>query len=221
MDILQNDTRGIELTLEFVEKSDKDIETIKTLNKLGLETGDILVVFGGYATEALCGGDITRPHGDIDIHFILTGKVSKDDLFTRIDSILGQEKILWEIKKINPNKVEYLEDAEDKEFFNRRKVEIYINSPDEVNVEYSKRKLIKSQGVAIEICVRDLQQLVKHKLQKFYELRNGVDTTKDRHSSKSDFFDLKRLLELEELDLDKLKGNLPQEYEYILTLMSV
>lgn len=58
----------VPITPKQVEKTDLDLETIKSLNAYAQANGLIIVLTGGYATEALCGGKITRPHGDIDIH---------------------------------------------------------------------------------------------------------------------------------------------------------
>lgn len=65
---LNHDTRDILLTPATIQKSNQDLATISQLNKFAQKTGNILVLSGGYATEALCGGQITRPHGDIDAH---------------------------------------------------------------------------------------------------------------------------------------------------------
>ncbi len=219
MNILQGDTRNIELTPEFIEKSDRDIETIKALDSLATSTGNILVLSGGYAVEAHCGGKIVRPHGDIDAHIILTGDTSNEDIFSKVDILLKNENTPWILRDKKSDKVDYLENDDDKEFFNKRRVEVRLNTPHETNVKYPKKKLINSYGEEIEVCIVDLNQMTADKIRKFYDLRDGVDTTKDRHSSKSDFFDLKRLLELEELDKDKLRKDLPHEYGYVLTLI--
>lgn len=218
MNIFQQDTRDMGLSSKSIEKSDSDIQTIKDLNKLTTETGNTLVIFGGYATEAHCGGKITRPHGDIDVH-ILTNESSSDDLFARIDSVLKQEKTDWKIRNKKLDKVEYIEDVKNKDFFDLRRVEIHVDSLDKSTIKFSKKKLIDSQEKEVEVYVRDLNQLIKHKLQKFYELRNGVDISKDRHSGKSDLFDVRRLLELQELDVEKIKKELPLEYKYLQGLI--
>ena len=92
---LKNDTRDITLTSEFIEKSDTDIATITALDKFAKETGNILVLTGGYAVEAHCRGKITRAHGDIDAHLILTGKKSTDELFSGVRDLLKNESTKW------------------------------------------------------------------------------------------------------------------------------
>ena len=217
---LENDTRGIRLTPQFVEKSDKDIATILALDKYAKEAGNTLVLTGGYATEALCGGEITRAHGDVDAHIILTGSESTETLNRGIRDLLFKEDIKWVVRERNPKRVDYLEDDDQKEFFDKRRVEVHLISPSESNLKYSKKKLIDSKGRGIETGVIDLTQTVTEKIHKFYELKDGIDTSKDRHSSKSDYFDLKRLLALPELDREGIRNNAPEEYDYVVSLIS-
>ena len=87
-------------------------------------------------------------------------------------------------------------------------------------MKYSKKKLIDSKGGGVEIDVIDLVQTVTEKIHKFYELKDGVDTSKERHSSVSDYYDLKRLLALPEFDKESIKNKSPEEYDYVIALMS-
>ena len=217
---LDNDERNLELTSEFIEKSDKDIDTIKALTEFAVETGNILVLSGGYATEALCGGNISRPHGDIDTHLILTGSKSLEKLFAGIHKLLNNEKTKWKLREKQPDKLEYVEDNENREFFAKRRVEVRMNSPHENNIKYPKKKLINSRGNEIEVCVVDLNEMVIQKIHKFFVLKDGVDTSKDRHSSVSDFFDLRRLLFQEELNSELIRKKAPEEYDYVVSLMA-
>ena len=56
MSKLKNDIRDATLSNKAILKSDRDIETIKSLNKFAKRSGNILVLSGGYAVEAHCGG---------------------------------------------------------------------------------------------------------------------------------------------------------------------
>lgn len=220
MNKLKNDTRGIELTPKFVEKGDKDIGTIAALNEYANETGNTMVITGGYATEALCGGKITRAHGDVDVYFILTGSETIETLKGGIHDLLFKEDTKWLVRERNPKRIDYLEDDEEQEFFDKRRIEIHLVSPDESSLKYSKKKLVDSRGKEIKICVIDLMQTVTEKIHKFYELKDGVNTEKDRHSSKSDYDDLKRLLQLKELNKEIIKKMAPEEYDYVISLLS-
>ena len=220
MGILDNDEREISLTPEFIEKSDKDLLTIKSLDKFASQTGNILVISSGYATEALCGGDITRAHGDVDAHIILTGLKSTEKLFSGVKAIISKEDTKWKLRNRTPEKFEFIADYKNKDFFAKRRLEVYLNSPHEYNIKYPERKLINSKGEEIVVSVVDLDEMVLQKIHKFYILKDGVDTSKDRHSSISDFFDLKRLLESRELDKEKIREKAAKEFDYVTYLMN-
>ena len=215
---LENDTRSIGLTPKYVEKSDIDIATIAALNEFAKKTGNILVLSGGYAVEAHCGGVIARGHGDIDAHFILTGSKTAKDLFSGIKKLLYRENTKWILREQRVDKVDYLEDLDTEDFFSKRRVEVRLNKPHEANVNYPIKKLIDSIGNEVEVCVVDLTQMVLEKIHKFYDLKDRVDTSKDRHSSGSDYFDLKRLLELKDLNIKEIKKKAPKAYEYVTSL---
>lgn len=216
---MKDDIRDIALTPEFVEKSDMDIATIEVLDEFAKITGNILVLTGGYATEAHCGGKIVRAHGDIDAHLILTGQKSTDELFFGVRELLIKENTKWVLREQKPDKVDYLENDESKEFFEKRRVEVRLNAPHEANVKYPQKKLIDSHGRVVKVCVIDLEEIISGKIHKFFELKNGVDTTKDRYSSASDYFDLKRLLALPELNREDIRNKVPEEYDYITSLL--
>lgn len=207
---LDHDTREIGLSEEAVVKSDKDIASIAALDEYAKTIGNILVLTGGYAVEALCSGKITRAHGDVDAHLILTGSRSSDEIFSGVHDILFKESTKWKLRDQQSDKVDYLEDDENKEFFDRRRIEVRLNAPHKANIKYPKRKLIDSHGKVVEICVIDLAEIISGKMFKFFEMKDGVDTTIDRHSSISDYVDLKRLLKAEglnkELILKQLEG---------------
>ncbi len=216
MNKLDHDTREISLSNEAILKSDKDIATISTLNEFAQKTDNILVLTGGYATEALCGGKITRAHGDIDAHLILTGKKSNEELFRGVKELLFKEDTKWILRDQRPDKVDYLEDDENKEFFDKRRVEVRLNLPHEANVKYSKKKLVDSQGKVVEVCIIGINEIISGKIHKFFELRDGVDTTKDRYSSESDYFDLKRLFASDEFNKNTINI---EEYKYVKSLI--
>ena len=75
-----------------------DIATILSLGKFAEETGNILVLTGGYAVEAWCGGKIARAHGDIDAHLILTGNKSAGELFSGVRELLSNESTKWTLR---------------------------------------------------------------------------------------------------------------------------
>ena len=99
----------------------------------------------------------------------------------------------------------------------------------EYHVNLQKAELEDSKGQKIQVTVVGLSDLVAGKIHKFFAVRNGIDTTKDRHSSTSDYFDLKRLLALKQINkgevikkLVKDAGSSKQaldEYDFACLLM--
>lgn len=93
-----NETQTL-MTPEAVRKTDLDIQTIRSLSELAERSGNQLIINGGYAVEAICGGNITRPHGDIDAHFILSNGKS-DEIFSAVDEIISKEtQTDWKLRK--------------------------------------------------------------------------------------------------------------------------
>lgn len=203
MEKLENDTRSIELTSISIENSDKDISTIKALNRLATKLNLTLVITGGYAVEAHCGGKIIRPHGDIDVRLLLTKPEEAKQVLSKVMSLIRNEKTNWRLRKHSNDGIEYLEEI-DREFFEKRKFELKMRMKDQYRVDLDDRTLVSSKGGAVKVKVVALSDLVASKVHKFYVVRNGIDAKKDRHTSISDYFDLKRLFELERLDRKKV-----------------
>lgn len=215
MDRLPFDSREIKLTVESVARSDKDIATISALEHFAQENGNILVLSGGYATEALCGGNITRPHGDIDAHLILSGPKSVEELSSGIRNLVKSDDTKWEERSADDKKIEFIEDVDKTDFFAKRRVEVYFNPAHEANMSYPRKKLIDSKGNAVYVRVVNVIDMVSPKMVKIFKSRQGVDTSKDRHTSISDYIDLRRLMELPEFDkeavLNAIVGSLKWE----------
>lgn len=197
---MPNDTREIELTPEFVGKSDADIHTIASLSALAEQMGGKLVLSGGYATEALCGGRITRPHGDIDARFIFKENVDGKNVFPGIESVLSLEETRWKIIKTGSMKREYIEDDETKSYFGKRRLEVGIPLPWTYDVNFDEAMLIDSNGGAVAVTVIGYEDLLASKIKKLYEVRSGVDVAKDRHPSATDYADIRRLVLLDRYD---------------------
>ena len=196
MDKLPNDNRKTVLSSEFISKSDKDIATMAWLRPLVVKKEGLLVLSGGYAAEALCGGKITRPHGDIDARLIFATKIVPDDLINEIESVLKTEKTKWKTKFKSPAKADFIEDDDSKSFFNKRHLEVGAPLPGWFEADSEEATLIDSTGKSVKVEVISYEDLVASKLSKLYEVRNGVDTNKDRHTSATDYLDIKRLLTL-------------------------
>ncbi len=231
-----SDKLALPITPEQLRKTDLDFETIKSLAKYAQENDSILVLSGGYATEALCGGNITRPHGDIDAHFLTNEIENSDQIFLEVsENILFKEPTLWKVRKRTNIKVDFLEDDEPKPFFDRRRLEFTLHKKEGVNLA-TPAFLINSQGEKIEVYVVEINELLASKIHKLYSLRDGViDDTKDRHTDDRDIYDLKRLLNSSDINQEKQiqilaerhvqaegeknpAGQAQEEYDYINNL---
>lgn len=204
---LEYDTRSTTMTPEFIQKSDKDIETITTLNSYAKSNGYTVILYGGYATEAYCGGKIVRPHGDIDCYLVCPTEDVKGEVFNQVENILKKEDTQWTITRPRPDKLELREDNEKKSFFDRRRIELTIHS-DKDDCKYQSKYLVDSKNNSVSVNVIDISTFVAGKIHKFYLLKDGVDTTKDRTSGRSDYEDLNRLLNSSDFDENKMISEL-------------
>lgn len=192
------------MTKEQIRKTNLDLATIKSLNAYAETNGLVVVLTGGYATEALCGGDITRPHGDVDIHILVDDLGDSKQILSSIEEgIIFKESTKWKTYKQTDTKGEYREEDESKPFFDRRRLEIVFHTKEDTTW-YVPAFLVDSQGERISVQVVEINGLLAQKIHKIYSLKNGIDTSKERHTDDRDIYDLKRLLSSPNFDLEKM-----------------
>lgn len=195
---------AVPITPDQIGKTDLDLATIKSLNAYANANGLIIVLSGGYATEALCGGKITRPHGDVDIHILIDDFGDSKKIFSLIGvEIIFKESTSWKIYKQTDTKSEYREEDESKPFFDRRRLEIVLHTK-ENKTWYVPAFLVDSRGKRINVRVVEINDLLAQKIHKFYSLKDGVDVSKERHTDDRDIYDLKRLLNSPKTDVEKI-----------------
>jgi hypothetical protein len=192
------------ITPEQEKKSGLDIQTIKQLSGYAQTKEDILILTGGYATEAHCGGQITRAHGDIDAHYVLTNENEKGDVFSFVGNLVESEDTKWNLRKKSDNKVEYLEDRNDIPFVEKRRLEFTIHDKSFRDYNFQKKKLIDSTGNEVVVNVIGFDELVAGKVHKLFVVKDGVDTKIDRHTDNRDLYDLNRLMKHENFDRTKI-----------------
>ena len=198
------DKLAVPITPAQIIKTDLDLATIKSLNAYAEANGLVVVLTGGYATEALCGGNITRPHGDVDIHLQKGDIGDSKQIFSLIEEeIIFKEPTNWKTFKQTDTKSEYREEDESKPFFDRRRLEIVLYAS-ENSAWYVPAFLVDSQGERINVQVVEINDLLAQKIHKFYSLKDVVDTSKERHTDDRDIYDLKRLLNSPNFDLEKM-----------------
>jgi hypothetical protein len=217
----EDDTKDIDLTPEFIVKSDLDIQTMMSIFEYAKKHHHTVVITGGYATEAQLGGRILRAHGDIDCILLKHTDVANDQIFEEVQAILAKEKTDWQFIRQAANKLDCREKRTDIPFNLRRRFELKIPREKWPESEYEPKTLYNSVGEAVHLTVSSLYPLIREKIHKFYEVRNGVDEVKDRVSSLCDVIDLARLLGSENVNkYELLKHVTQEEYEYILRLLN-
>lgn len=155
---------GETMTFEQIKKCDQDIRTFVTLGEYAQARGYALVIGGGYATEAHCGGRMTRPHGDMDVDIFTLGDASVElnSEKANIAALLDKEDTKW-VEFPNPGKIEFREDAPDKIWRERRRLELDIANK-KLEKQTQKKFLIDSQGNKVEVYVEDINYLVAKKV---------------------------------------------------------
>ncbi len=195
---------ALPITPEQIRKTDLDLATIKALNTCAHANDAIIVLTGGYATEALCGGNITRPHGDVDIHILIGDLNDSKQIFSSIEGeIIFKESTNWRTHKQTDTKSEYREEDEFKDFFDRRRLEIVLHTK-ENTTWYVPAFLVNHRGEKINVQVVEINDLLAQKVHKIYSLKNGVDVSRERHTDDRDIYDLKRLLNSPNIDTEKM-----------------
>ncbi len=197
------------LTPEQIERCDMDIQTIATLSIFAQEQGLIPVIGGGYATEAHCGGKITRAHGDIDLTFYGLVPLDTHQIAHQVTSLLSLEKTQWDRhlseheKNTGENSTEHIEFREiEKEllpFPDRRRVEVEVYEDHHAHKRFEQKTLRNSSGETIEVNVKKLSYLLAEKIQRLYETSLLSDEEKDkfgRITTPTDYKEVHRLISL-------------------------
>lgn len=195
MEIHQFDKLTKPITPEQIRKTDVDIATIDALNKYAENNHTILVLSGGYATEALCGGKITRPHGDIDLHMPIPENQDVAEVFLEIGKIIIKEQTKWSLRKQTDKKVEFIEEDGDIDFFDKRRLELTVHKEEEKPV-FTPANLINSTDKMVNVLTINVNELIASKIHSIYRSKNDVNSKMGRNTNKNDINDIKRLLKL-------------------------
>lgn len=197
------------LSPEQETRCNRDLRTISSLSQ-ALEANILsdgekiaVVVGGGYATEAHCGGAITRPHGDIDLTVYSPTPVDKRAFAEQIGGVLGNEEHYTHWREHPSQHEELVEFREaDKElipFIERRRLEAEIYHDVDPASRYVRKKLIDSEGKEYEVNVTRLSYLVAEKIQKLFEVASLPEEERQqlrRQTKPADLADIKRLIDL-------------------------
>lgn len=208
---MENNTSFIELTSPEIEKWDRDLETIKSINELSQKLGGDFVLKGGLASEAYTNGRQKRAHGDIDATYYVPPTTSLDQVASQLDELFTAEETKWEKydSKVS-SKIEYRENDDTRDFQERRRLEMYVRETNDEAYEtgnFETKQLIDSKGNIIEVKVMPWAELVSMKVRNIYMTEHNIGT-QGRPSSSTDYADLKLLLSVPEFDKQRLISNL-------------
>ena len=113
------------------EKMAYDIQTLSNLRQYAQDNNFVFVLTGGYAVDALDGGKVSRFHSDMDGVFFIPESVSMGEIKVKVGQQLALEKTKWKLHTSDDWFMEYREDADDKPWEMRRRIELDIFEPDQ------------------------------------------------------------------------------------------
>lgn len=176
-----------------IHKTDLDIATIESLNNYVQRNNWILVLSGGYATEALCGGVVTRPHGDMDLHIAVDESVNIYEIAKELIDILEKESTKWKLVQKTERKIKFVEDESSLESFGLRELELTVHKEKEKPV-FTDAFLTNSKGKEVCVLTINVNELIASKIHSFY--KSKVDLSLGRETNTNDIRDLSRLMQL-------------------------
>jgi len=194
------------LTPDQIERCDKDLATMSSLTQLAISQGGVFELTGGYAAEAYLGGNITRPHGDIDgVLWIDTTqeKSTKDDVV----ALLNTESTEWEL--IPTSREHFIELREPlgagERFKDKRRIELNLFDKSKADARI-KKILIDSSGIPHEVQLAPLEQFIARKIGTLVARHRQGDEEKKskglRDTTQSDKDDLKKIIALSDFNKD-------------------
>jgi len=176
---------------------DEDLRTIDALNAFAQTKGLQLEIQGGYATDALLGEKIQRPHGDIDA-ILWFANMKPEGIEDEVISLLENEKTEWTVHSKKPGFLELRESNKSiPDFPSRRRIELYIllNSRGR---DLIPKTLEDSKGNQHSFLVLEINQFVAHKIAKLLERDRQTAEEREklgfRDTQESDKQDLIKLI---------------------------
>lgn len=202
------------LPAEAITKYDQDLVTISKLQDYANRQKRTMLLSGGLAVEAHCGGRITRPHGDIDVSMTFQTpeiNAAREELTSLLS---GEGTTNWILFAADERKIEFRENDSNKPFKDRRRVEILVRDriPD---TQTQQRKLIDSTGKEYIVTVDHIAELVAHKLRIFNREQGKVQVEKTKRATNpNDKTDIRRLIALPDFDKEECLKRLAEYYLY-------
>jgi len=152
---------------EQLARWDKDLVTLDLVRNYATSAKYDLIISGGYAVEAHCGGWMTRRHQDMDVALSRRSlfKFNKQAETKKVLARLSQDRgTKWENHETkSDSKIEFRENSEGKTWEQRRRIELDLHSyPAGGNVQ--RKFLYDSDGVKHELLVEHIDLLVANKV---------------------------------------------------------
>lgn len=190
------------LTPEELSRTDQDIHSIVALKELANKHSTHSVISGGYAVEAHCGGVITRPHRDMDVHWHSNNDLSQN-LLEEVQEILQRDNPEWKVQEKKPGKKYQFDEVIDPDKKGRR-LELSIDKP---LIKKSEIKtLIDSKGNEFEVLVPPLSEVIAKKVI-IFSIKNAMtpdEKAVDKRPTKlQDIKDFQRLLALSDFNQEE------------------
>lgn len=202
------------LSPEQQNLSDRDIRTLDGLQKMARETADgRMILSGGYVTEALAGGTITRFHQDMDVRIFIPHGTDVDKTMEELMPALAHHGYEgWVLAKRKGDKFKFLGVASGAAHI-PRKIEINFETmtetqPDDPNtvrvagedgdyeVSLAQATLQDSRGNDIPVDTRSMDAVVARRILRL----TGNHVARLRDVKQSDIRDLQRLISSQRYD---------------------
>lgn len=206
------------LTPKQTAKTDADLKTLNAVGNYAKSKGYRFVVNGGYAVEAYCGGQMTRPHGDMDGMLFMSEATDRSPIPEEVSSLLNSEPTVWNLHEQKNDFIEFREADQEpkKDWSDKRRLELYYRT----DMDYTPvtKTLIDSNGTTYEVYVDPLEELVSDKIRTMVNHSQLDEPTRIakglRKITETDKTELRRLLSLPEFDEIKCKEAMIGYFDY-------
>lgn len=203
------------LEKKWIEKWDKDLQTIASLHAYAQSTGRVLALQGGIAVEAHCGGVLTRPHDDVDAVMYMNPDrpINHDQDRTEIETLLQEESgTKWVLhNEEGTHKLDFREDVRAKPWGERRRVEVnWADYP--VGERTQTMDLKDSKGRSRTVTVEHIDLLVANKARII--VNNVGKSDIPRRTRHQDLDDMRRLMAQSHYNRDHCLTFLQSYYIY-------
>ncbi|CAN5145855.1 hypothetical protein BH09PAT1_BH09PAT1_8590 [soil metagenome] len=206
------------LSYEQMDKMSSDLATLSKIRDYAHGNGYTFALTGGYAVDAIDGGEISRMHGDMDGVMFVPSEVPYETIKDAINEQLIVEITPWELVKDEEGSLEFRENDERKEWGMKRRLEldIFESSPEQNVVT---RTLVDMDGKPHEFETLSVEWLLAAKVLSMTRLAAMTQEEREqegfRDMKSSDRGDFMRLVHSHEFDEKKTRAALSEAIRYL------